>query len=205
MKKILAFHVATMLGIWLFAAGCAMPTSKSSNGSAACLITNLAIGSGLETTPYLRKLSQSIQKNPNDAGSLIKRGHVYSQLGQQQLAMADYKRALRLTPDDAYLHWSFGWSLFNAGESKEALRHWQLWIDKQKNRPWAADHTLALGFWATGQKFNALYYYDEAVKNNPDKFATKVKLLAYTEFWTRKERAAIEDVFDAWKRAYTVP
>lgn len=154
------------------------------------------------TTPYLKQLTEALNQSPEDVGKLVNRGHVYASLGEWRLAMADYDKALKLQPDNAHLHWSLGWNLFNRGNAKQALLHWQQWIQKSQQRPPSAHHTLAIGYWATGQKYEALRHYDAAARQSPDWFSTKAGLLKYTEFWTRKERTTIEDIYDAWNRAF---
>jgi tetratricopeptide (TPR) repeat protein len=41
-----------------------------------------------------------IEKNPNDAEHLVKRGATYTSLQQYEKAIADYQAALKLKPDD---------------------------------------------------------------------------------------------------------
>lgn len=154
------------------------------------------------TTPKIHHLSKQIEQEPSNAQALHDRGFCYAMVGECRAAIADFDEALELDPKSATIRWSYGWALFNLGIYSSALEQWQISISMQDQRPWWAAHTLALGFWTTGNRAEALHQYDAAARENPDKFAEWSALQKYTARWTWIEKQHVYQIFDAWNRAY---
>lgn len=167
-----------------------------------CILLAGCYTSSDSTTPYIAGLNSRIAANPNSSSLRADRGFAYAMLGMKRLAIEDFDAAIKLDPNNLRAHWSYGWAAFNLSDYERALRHWNFVIAKSEKRPWWVGHTLAICYWKLGKPIEAVAYYNEAVETSPADFSTRRALLDYTDFWTQKERTAIEQVYDAWSRAY---
>jgi len=154
------------------------------------------------STPLLEALSHTIKLEPDNAMALSERGFAYAMVGEKQAARADFEKALAKAPGDLHIRWSYGWALFNLGLPEKAVSEWKKVIKLRKEETWWAPHTLALGYWACGDKTRSLQQYDKAAKDYPGKFGTWEALCKYTAPWTWEEKRQIYQVYDAWSRAY---
>lgn len=68
----------------------------------------------------LEEVKQALATNPDLPQALNLRGLIYSQLGDEQLAEASFKRALDVAPKDADVMHNYGWFLCRRGRYPEA-------------------------------------------------------------------------------------
>lgn len=72
-------------------------------------------------------------------------GCVLAEAGELQLAAATFEGALACHPDFADVHYHLGNTLDRLGQSREAQRHWRLFLALAPESPWAAAAREHLG------------------------------------------------------------
>jgi tetratricopeptide (TPR) repeat protein len=152
-------------------------------------------------TPRLRQLDAKIKTDPTDSWEIANRGHVHALLGERRLAYADLTLASRLG-GSGDLHSRIGWSYFNLGNNRAALREWQLASDQNKFSTDYDFYTLAVGHWAVKNYQQAMEFYDRLVTSRPP-FGKLDALEKRIAGFTIKEKEALRAVYLLWYRAYT--
>ena len=73
----------------------------------------------------VERLKLAVEAAPGRADLLNDLGNLYQDLGDQDAAMACYRRAVRMQPDLVAAHQNLGYLFFNFGEPDEALAHYE--------------------------------------------------------------------------------
>jgi hypothetical protein len=196
----------TSLGL-LLAAGCAHRGQAPPRDAAARKGMELRTDTvrpssppGGHVTPKIAALTKRIAENPSDARAWNDRGHAYAILGDAERGRADLEKSIALQPT-GYLHTRTGWSYFNLGDHRAALRHWQTAAELNQFKQYSDYYTLALGHWGVGEPVKALEFYSKAVEREPD-LGKPDTLEQFILNWTEPEKSAIRRLFDLWRRAY---
>jgi tetratricopeptide (TPR) repeat protein len=160
------------------------------------------------TQAEIDRLTREIADEPGNSRPLQYRGLDYAILGEKEKAIADYRAAAKISPNQHYLFWSYGWALFDLGDYASAVSMWKavLLIDKDHpeiNTSWILD-TLALGYWALGDRANAFGYFTEAAKLDST-FRFRDDFEQFTDHWTQKEQTIGLQLFDAWQKEVERP
>jgi len=167
------------------------------------------------TPEEMAGMTRQIAADPGNSRPLQYRGLSYAALGEKEKALADYKAAQKISPNQAYLYWSYGWALFDLGDYPAALKVWPVaavlykkrlprdMYDEQANLHWVP-YTLALGYWGAGDKDNAFLYYTVMAKQFPT-FKNRDSFEAFTDRWTQKEQTMALQMFDAWQKEIEKP
>jgi tetratricopeptide (TPR) repeat protein len=82
-------------------------------------------------------------------------------------AIAEWKKALALTPDDARSHNNFGYTLAQAGRLPEAVAQYQRALELQPEYAEAQDN-LGVAMAAQGKPMDAIAHYRKALDLNPE-------------------------------------
>jgi len=160
------------------------------------------------TPQEMADLTRQIAAEPGNARPLQYRGLNYAVLGEKDKALADYKAAQKISPAQHYLYWSFGWALFDLGEYPSAIQVWENVAMQERAKPeigygWVF-YTLALGYWAEGDKQQAFILYTKAAKIDA-KLQDRDSFEAYTDRWTKKEQTIALQLFEAWQKEVERP
>lgn len=185
------------------------------NGTYLLLVTFLIL-SGTSVLAYrpdptaeeIADLTRQIAAQPGNSRPLQYRGLDYAIMGQKEKALADYKAAQKISPSQHYLFWSFGWALFDLGEYSSAVQVWENVVAQEKQKreigiDWAR-YTLALGYWGTGDKKQAFFYFTIAAKQDAE-LQQRDTFETFTDRWTRKEQTIGLQLFDAWQKEVDKP
>jgi uncharacterized protein (TIGR03032 family) len=73
----------------------------------------------------LQRLKLAAEAAPGRADLLNDLGNLYQELGDQDAAMASYRRAVQVQPGFVAAHQNLGYLSYNYGEPEEALRHYE--------------------------------------------------------------------------------
>lgn len=160
------------------------------------------------STPRLAHLEKVVASDGANSDNLSERAFALAMLGRPRAARAAFTEALASAKGSAERRRvldSAGWAELNLGNPRAALARWKEAAKIEDSPHWWRHHTLAVGYWAVGRKQEALAEYDLAAKAHPEFFATWKNLVAYTGFWTWKEKQTIYPLYDAWSRGYAVP
>jgi pentatricopeptide repeat protein len=121
----------------------------------------------LQQAPY-KSISDSIEKNPSDAGLLLRRAELLTQNNQHDIAYYDYKKSWQLQPTEpaALLFVS---NLFLTGRSKDAI---ELLKKCTEQYPGNTEflRRLGEGYGQAGDTKEALALYDELLKKDSTNF-----------------------------------
>jgi uncharacterized protein involved in outer membrane biogenesis/tetratricopeptide (TPR) repeat protein len=120
----------------------------------------------LVNDPAIAALDQAIAANPNDAGSISRRGQMHVLKRDFSLAIRDFDEVLRQRPGDPEALNNRCWARAILGELQVALRDCNAAL---AIRPTYADALDSRGFvnLKIGQATNAITDYDAALKLNP--------------------------------------
>jgi predicted Zn-dependent protease len=110
--------------------------------------------------------TKTLEKNPNDAPALQKRGRAYSKKRQHEPAVADFTKAIQLRPADATLRVLRGQAYHNLRRHEDALRDYDEAIRLEPNNV-AARNGRANTNRAMKRYEAALTDYDEVIRSNP--------------------------------------
>ena len=166
----------------------------------------------------IAQLDQQIAAQPENSHLLQMRGLDYAVIGQKDKAIADFKAAQKITPNQVRLYRTLGWALFNLDDYAGALNVWEhaaALADKKSSQDTGTDpddltdaawvpSTLAVGYWAAGNEAKALELFGMVAKVNyryrdHDLFAQE------TNGWTEKEQTTALLLFDAWRLKFDPP
>lgn len=120
----------------------------------------------LADDPTIKSLSVKIADNPDDAGSLYRRGQVYASKGAYSLAIKDFDDAIRLNPRDVEAYNNRCWTRTVVGELQSALRDCNEALRLRPNFVDALDSRGLLNL-KSGMSKNAIADFDAALKINP--------------------------------------
>jgi tetratricopeptide (TPR) repeat protein len=154
MKRIF-FYFACL--VMTTACSCNLAGGKSANG----------FDETLQQPPF-KSITDSIEKNPSDAGLLLRRAELLTQNNQHDIAYYDYKKSWQLQPAEgsALLFVS---NLFLTGRSKDAI---DLLQKCARQYPANMEFLRRLGeaYTQTGNTKDALALYDELLKKDTGNF-----------------------------------
>ena len=99
--------------------------------------------------------------------SLFNLGLAYGDAGQYEKAIASYKEAIRINPDDADAHYNLGFVYGDAGQHEKAIASYKEAI---RINPDDADahYNLGLAYRKLGQYEKAIASYKESIRIKPD-------------------------------------
>jgi tetratricopeptide (TPR) repeat protein len=153
----------------MFFCSCGLMSDKSVNGFDDIL-----------RQPAFKSISDSIDKNPADAGLLLRRAELLTQNNQHDVAYYDYKKSWELKPTDSTAL-LFTSNLFLTGRSKDATE-----LLKKCTQLYPAEteflRRLGEAYTQNGDPKAALALYDELLKKDSNNFdALYEKGMLYTQ------------------------
>lgn len=113
-----------LLLVLLALSACATPGGTDERSHNIAKIHTELAGSYFEREQYaiaLQELGVALQADPNFAPAYNVRGLVRMALHEDAQAQADFRRSLRLEPDNSEAHNNFGWFLCLRGNAKESI------------------------------------------------------------------------------------
>jgi tetratricopeptide (TPR) repeat protein len=118
--------------------------------------------------PTFKAISDSVDKNPLDAGLLLRRAELLTQNNQHDLAFYDYKKSWQQKPSEATAL-LFTSNLFLTGKTKDAIDLLKKCIQQYPAMP---EFTRRLGeaYTQAGRSKEALSLYNEVLKKDSSNF-----------------------------------
>ncbi|WP_316395457.1 caspase family protein [Bradyrhizobium sp. 33ap4] len=120
----------------------------------------------LADDPTIKGLSEKLDKNPDDAAALYRRGQVYASKGAYDLAVKDFTNSLRLNPKDVEAYNNRCWVRTVIGDLQAALKDCNEALRLRPNFVDALDSRGLMNL-KGGQNKNAIADFDAALKINP--------------------------------------
>ncbi len=120
----------------------------------------------LKDDPTIKKLTERLIENPDDAGALYRRGQVYASKGAYSLAIKDFDDSIRLNPKDVEAYNNRCWTRTIIGDLQSALRDCNEALRLRPNFVDALDSRGLVNL-KSGQTKNAIADFDAALKINP--------------------------------------
>lgn len=120
----------------------------------------------LADDPTIKSLTEKLTKNPDDAGTLYRRGQVYASKGAYSLAIKDFDATIRLNPKDVEAYNNRCWTRTVIGDLQSALRDCNEALRLRPNFVDALDSRGLLNL-KSGANKNAIADFDAALKINP--------------------------------------
>ncbi|KWV48984.1 hypothetical protein AS156_16720 [Bradyrhizobium macuxiense] len=120
----------------------------------------------LADDPTIKGLSDRLDKNPDDAAALYRRGQVYASKGAYDLAVRDFTNSLRLNPKDVEAYNNRCWVRTVLGDLQAALKDCNEALRLRPNFVDALDSRGLMNL-KGGQNKNAIADFDAALKINP--------------------------------------
>ncbi|GKQ55215.1 caspase family protein [Bradyrhizobium sp. Ce-3] len=120
----------------------------------------------LADDPTIKSLSDRLDKNPDDAAALYRRGQVYASKGAYDLAVKDFSNSLRLNPKDVEAYNNRCWVRTVIGDLQAALKDCNEALRLRPNFVDALDSRGLMNL-KGGQNKNAIADFDAALKINP--------------------------------------
>jgi predicted Zn-dependent protease len=114
----------------------------------------------------IAEATKTLERSPNDAAALQKRGRAYARKRQHEPALADFAKAIQLKPNDATLRFLRGQAHHNLRRHEDALRDYDEAIRLEPNHV-AARNGRANTNRAMKRYEAALTDYDEVIRYNP--------------------------------------
>lgn len=112
-------------------------------------------------------------------------------------ARLNFARALRITPNDRRLLWSYGWAQLNMGEPAMAMAAFQRNLAlRPNNRPRWLPMAMALTYTAAGEREAAVAWYRSAALSDPLQWGSDNQVLRTTLEWTPQERALVSQLLE---------
>ncbi len=120
----------------------------------------------LADDPTIKSLTAKLVENPDDAGSLYRRGQVYASKGAYDLAIKDFGDTIRLNPKDVEAYNNRCWVRAVTGELQPALRDCNEALRLRPNFVDALDSRGLVNL-KSGLNKNAIADFDAALRINP--------------------------------------
>ena len=120
----------------------------------------------LADDPTIKSLTLKLVENPDDAGSLYRRGQVYASKGAYDLAIKDFGDTIRLNPRDVEAYNNRCWTRTVVGELQSALRDCNEALRLRPNFVDALDSRGLVNL-KSGLNKNAVADFDAALRINP--------------------------------------
>ena len=120
----------------------------------------------LEDDPVIKKLTEQLNKNPEDANAFYRRGQVYASKGAYSLAINDFSDSLRLNPKDVEAFNNRCWARTVIGDLPAALKDCNEALRLRPNFVDALDSRGLVNL-KGGMAKNAIADFDAALKINP--------------------------------------
>jgi caspase domain-containing protein/tetratricopeptide repeat protein len=120
----------------------------------------------LADDPTVKDLTLKLERNPDDAGALYRRGQVYASKGAYQLALKDFDASLRLNPKDVEAYNNRCWTRTVTGDLKAALKDCNEALRLRPNFVDALDSRGLVNL-KSGLAKNAIADFDAALRINP--------------------------------------
>jgi lipoprotein NlpI len=120
----------------------------------------------LEDDPIIKKLTEQLSKNPDDANAYYRRGQVYASKGAYSLAINDFSDSLRLNPKDVEAFNNRCWARTVIGDLQPALKDCNEALRLRPNFVDALDSRGLVNL-KSGMAKNAIADFDAALKINP--------------------------------------
>jgi lipoprotein NlpI len=120
----------------------------------------------LADDPTIKTLTAKLVENPDDGGSLYRRGQVYASKGAYDLAIKDFGDTIRLNPKDVEAYNNRCWVRAVIGELQSALRDCNEALRLRPNFVDALDSRGLVNL-KSGSAKNAIADFDAALKINP--------------------------------------
>lgn len=133
---------------------------------AVCLITWVTTAHG-PLHEQIVQLTTELEKNPNDAERLVRRGELLRLHGLFSEARLDFQRVRQLRPDDVTNHLHLGRLELDARETNAALSHLEAWVTA---RPAVLEGQLALAkaLMLAQRPGDAAKHFSEAIRLDPE-------------------------------------
>ena len=80
---------------------------------------------------------RSLAHDPRCREAAYNLGSLHEDRGFTEEAIADYRRALEVSPDYADAHFNLAGALVRVERGAEAVRHWQRYLELDAGSPWA--------------------------------------------------------------------
>jgi tetratricopeptide (TPR) repeat protein len=145
----------------------------------------------------LHALGLWLKRRPEDVQAILWRGQVYEAVPRTADALADYRRAAALAPEDDEVRWHLAQGLLRVGEADEAAGHFEHLLARRPDHPGAAVG-LARCRRATGRVDEARELVDGVLAAHPEdapalaergELALQAGELAEAEGWLRQALA----------------
>ncbi|WP_342708540.1 caspase family protein [Bradyrhizobium sp. B124] len=120
----------------------------------------------LADDPTIKGLNEKLDKNPDDAAALYRRGQVFASKGAYDLAVKDFTNSLRLNPKDVEAYNNRCWVRTVIGDLQAALKDCNEALRLRPNFVDALDSRGLMNL-KGGQNKNAIADFDAALKINP--------------------------------------
>ncbi|QPF85219.1 caspase family protein [Bradyrhizobium genosp. L] len=114
----------------------------------------------------IKGLNDKLEKNPDDAAALYRRGQVYASKGFYDLAVKDFTNSLRVNPKDVEAYNNRCWVRTVLGDLQGALKDCNEALRLRPNFVDALDSRGLMNL-KSGQNKNAIADFDAALKINP--------------------------------------
>lgn len=151
---------------------------------------------------FRRRLDAALRANPRDANALLHRAYLHYAGGHAQEGNRDFERALALAGPGTEAHrrtlWSWGWSLFQAGDPAQALEKWNASAAQAPRPPSWFPYTVALAHWKLDQRDDALAWFDAAVRSDPQ-WGDAQGRAERSSRWREAEKVVFAELVAAWE------
>ena len=156
------------------------------------------------STPFLAELEKQIQASPSNPEPWLERAYLQATWGNEAGCREDFQKSLSLSTNKPSVYWSMGWALLNLGRFQEAEEAWtKAWTPKVgEPEPRWVPSAMAMACWKSGNKNQALAWYQRAAEREPEFFTTLEGLKERTSNWNTKEQDWLIEVYDVWNRTY---
>ena len=115
------------------------------------------------TTPSEFNLFQVLELDPGHTGALNNMGYLLERQGRQQEAIADYRRAIEITPDFPQAHFNLGRILVNQANYNEGIQELLKTLDVQDEEVKPAYlYAVGAAYIRAGDRENGLTYISMA-------------------------------------------
>lgn len=125
----------------------------------------------------LDELRRATQADASYAPAHNLLGRVYMELKENTLAEASFERALRLSPNDPDINYSYGWFLCENGRENDSIRYYlQAIRNPLYATPWRSYSAAGLCSLRAGNAKDADEFFQRALRLEPDEPTSLLKL-----------------------------